>query len=361
VATRLAPPARPAPARTARPALRLFDWDTTTTLVVLMGGVVLAAAADSRYWSQILQIFVIYSGVAIWNGALMSRAGQVSFGQGAVLGIGAYGCAIAMVKADLPFWVAALVGAVAGTVLSGVFALPALRVSGYYLGFLTLSAAIVFPELIFEMEGLTGGIRGIAPPVEAGLYEPLVGGITPLVLVVAGFAAVSVLSHAWLRRSALGREMVVAKDSPEAAATLGISGGRVRSLAFLISGAVTGLAGAIYVPVIGYVGTDAFTVDLSLLFFFAVIAGGGGYALGATLGVAVLYLLPDVLLASFVEYRLLAYGLITLAIIAFMPAGVVGTIARAVRKRRQKASTDVTGELHDVMTGRVAGPDGERS
>src|SRR5699024_11014679 len=98
---------------------------------------------------------------AIWNGALLSRAGQVSFGQGAVLGCGAYGAAVAMVQADVPFWAAALVGTATGMAVSALFALPAFRVSGYYLGFLTLSVAIVFPEAVIELPELTGGIHGI--------------------------------------------------------------------------------------------------------------------------------------------------------------------------------------------------------
>lgn len=343
----------PVPAHTAarrRSRLsRLLTLDTGATLAILLGGILFAALADSRYWTQILQIFVLYSGVAIWTGALVSWAGQMSFGQGAVFGVGAYGAAIAMTNYQISFWVALVLGTVAGVVFSVLFALPALRVSGFYLGFLTISVAIVFPDAVIQLPELTGGIRGISPPVQTFLYEPIVASLTPLVLIIAGFGVFSVLTYATLRRSGLGRQMVTSKESSEAASTLGISPGRVRSIAFLLSGAVCGLAGALYVPVIGYIGTDAFSVDLSMLFFFAVIAGGAGYASGATLGVAVLYLVPNVLLASFSEYRLLAYGVITLAIIALMPSGVVGTIAQRVRSRTRGSASELSEQLHAAL------------
>lgn len=82
----------------------------------------------------------------------------------------------------------------------------------------------------------------------------------------------------------------------------------------------------------------AFLLDLSILFFFSVIVGGRGEPLAAVLGVAVLYLVPNILLAAFTEYRLLAYGVIALTIMIFFPDGIVGSAMRWLERRNKTES-----------------------
>ena len=128
--------------------------------------------------------------------------------------------------------------------------------------------------------------------------------------------------------------MRVAAVSPEAALTLGFSPGHVRSAAFVIAAFGTGLAGILYVPVVGFLSPSAFHVELSIFFFFSVIVGGRGRLLGPILGVWILYLVPNVLLVDLVNYRLIGYGLVALAIMLLFPDGLVGTIENRLRRWR---------------------------
>jgi branched-chain amino acid transport system permease protein len=214
-----------------------------------------------------------------------------------------------------------------------VFALPALRVQGYYLGFVTLSAAVVFPEMMVAWNSVTNGINGITRSVPS-LTEPIGLGLSWIALMVMGLAMATLVFHAVLRNLSLGREMRVAAVSPEAAMALGLNPGMLRFIAFTIAAAGTGLAGALYVPVLGFVSPYAFRVDLSIFFFFSVVVGGNGQLIGPVVGVWILYLVPNALLADLSTYRLLRYGIVALVIMLAFPDGVVGSTDKMLRRHR---------------------------
>jgi branched-chain amino acid transport system permease protein len=217
-----------------------------------------------------------------------------------------------------------------------LFAAPALRVQSFYLGFVTLSAALVFPEMLVAFSDVTNGINGIAQAVPA-LTTPFLGDLSLISVLVMGLAVLSLCGHSMFRHTALGRRIRVAARSPEAALTMGWSPGRLRFVAFTLVAFGTGLAGVLYLPAIGFVSPYAFRVELSIFFFFSVIVGGSGRLLGPIIGVWVLYLIPNVILADLAAYRLLAYGIISLVIMLLFPDGIVGTIAKLMNRYRVRA------------------------
>jgi branched-chain amino acid transport system permease protein len=264
---------------------------------------------------------------------LLADAGQVSFGQGAVFGLSAFTVGIVSGLWGYDYAVGFIAGVAMAVLLGLVFALPALRVQGYYLGFVTLSAAVVFPEMMVAGNSVTNGINGITRAVPS-LTEPIGFGLSWLALMVMAVAAATLAFHAVLRNLPLGRQMRVAAVSPEAAMALGLNPGLLRFIAFTIAAAGTGLAGALYVPVLGFVSPYAFRVDLSIFFFFSVVVGGNGQLVGPVVGVWILYLVPNALLADLSTYRLLGYGIVALVIMLAFPDGVVGGIDKALRRHR---------------------------
>lgn len=284
------------------------------------------------YWEQIFLLVNIYVVVAVMQNFLFMDAGQKSFGQGAIFGMGAYGFAIAVGLGGAS-WPLGVLAAIGGAVLGGViFALPALRVQGFHLGFATLSAAIVFPQLLVEAGDFTGGLNGISMFLPA-LLQPTALGVGPLSIVAIALASGALALHYMLRRARLGRRMRIAAESAEAAGSLGIRSGWMRFAAFIIASAVTGLAGALYVPAVGFISPQGFAVELSFIFFFAVVVGGRGQILGPVVGLWVVYILPNVLLVELLEYRLLVNGMLTLLVVILFPDGLVGTV-EAWRKKR---------------------------
>ena len=143
--------------------------------------------------------------------------------------------------------------------------------------------------------------------------------------------------------------MRVAAVSPEAALTLGASPGQLRFIAFTIAAIGTGIAGVLYAVSIAFVSPYAFRVDLSIFFFFSVIVGGSGRLIGPVVGTAILYLVPNALLADLASYRLLAYGAVALVIMLVFPDGVVGTMERAARRYRAR-----TRSVRDRLQGGAA-------
>lgn len=290
--------------------------------------------AGNAYWVHTFQLVNIYIAVAIFQNFLFVDAGQKSFGQGAILGLAAYGAAIVY---GLHGWspVASAAFGIAAAMVGGLlFALPALRVQGFHLGFVTMSAAIVFPQLLVTLDKWTNGINGINVQSPA-LTQERAFGVSYLGLAIAVFPMIALVTHYAIRRSKLGRDMFVAALSPEAARSLGIRPGVMRFLAFLIASVGTGICGLLYLPAVSFVSPQGFNIEMSFVFFFAVVVGGRGQMLGPIVGIWIVYILPNVLLTQFVEYRLLVYGCLTLAAVMIFPDGIVGSLERLRARRRR--------------------------
>ena len=281
-------------------------------IALVIGSVVVPALLGNPYWTHNFTIVSLFITVAVLQNLLLSDAGQVSFGQGAIFGAAAYTTGIVSGLWGYPFAVGFLCGLGASIAMGLLFAAPALRVQGFYLGFVTLSAALVFPEMLVAFSDVTNGINGIALRVPA-LTTVVFAGLSWISILAMALAVLSLVFHAWFRTTALGRTMRVAAVSPEAALTLGASPGQLRFIAFTIAAIGTGIAGVLYAVSIGFVSPYAFRVDLSIFFFFSVIVGGSGRLIGPVIGTAILYLVPNALLADLASYRLLAYGAVALA------------------------------------------------
>jgi branched-chain amino acid transport system permease protein len=322
----------------------LIQLDRATRIQLLLGtaavlvSVLAPALLGSAYWTHNFLIVNLFVAVAVLQNMLLADAGQVSFGQGAVFGLSAFTVGIVSGLWGQSFVVGLVAGVLMAVVLGLVFALPALRVQGYYLGFVTLSAAVVFPEMLVAFDALTNGINGITRavpeltvPIRLG---PIGLGLSWIAVLVMAVAIGALVFHAMLRGTRLGRQMRVSAVSPEAAMALGLNPGALRFVAFTIAAAGTGLAGALYVPVLGFVSPYAFRVDLSIFFFFSVVIGGNGQLLGPVIGAWILYLVPNALLADLANYRLLGYGIVALLIMLGFPDGVVGSIEKMRRRHR---------------------------
>jgi branched-chain amino acid transport system permease protein len=316
----------------------------------------------NSYWVHTFQLVNIYIAAAIFQNFLFVDAGQKSFGQGVLLGLGAYVTAIFFGLHGYSFGTAALIGLVAAFLGGLLFALPALRVQYFHLGFVTLSAAIVFPQLLMSLDKWTNGINGISVSMP-WMHHELALGLSPLTILVALYPMAALGVHYAIRRSKLGRQMRVAAISPEAARTLGIKPGVMRFIAFIIAAIGTGICGILYLPAVSFVSPQGFNVELSFVFFFAVVVGGRGQMLGPIVGIWIVFILPNIALAQFVEYRLLIYGVLTLLTVMLFPDGIVGTIERWRVKRgvagRGEQAFRVDAFLEDLQGGREQEPTDE--
>lgn len=336
--------------KSTRPSSRLHRLrpELTKELMLAVGlvivGTLLPAVLGLDFWAQMMLLIDLYLIATIGLNILMAEAGQISFGQGVVFGVAAYSSAMMMGVAGTGYAPAALVGLLAGTAVGGIMALPALRVQSYYLGFVTMAAALAFPQVLFIFEKQTQATTGISA-FPGGFDIVLAPGITVLTVVMIVVASLALVANALIRSSKFGRDMRMTGYSTEAASTLGMSPGRMRVAAFLVASLLGSIGGVLYLPVIGYAAPSSFAIDLSITFFLAVVVGGSGTIIGPLVGLAIVYIIPNALLANFEEYRMILFGVIAFTVMYLMPDGIVGFVKKHLAARR----TGIGGEAVDMQ------------
>lgn len=266
--------------------------------------------------------------------------GQLSLGHGALMAIGAYTASLLLKDHQLPV-VAVLLASVVSTGLIGiVFGYAAARLRGPYLAGATLTLAVALPQVATRYKDVFGGESGLsvpptAPPAWLGSDFP------PerwLAWIAIAAAAVTMLLLANLLRGSVGRAFRAVRDNEAAAALAGIDVARTQVLAFVISAACAGLAGALFGYWSGVTAPAGFGLGLSLQLVTAIVIGGLGSMAGAVWGSLVLVIVPTLTsgmastlnLPSAVANNLplAIYGGILVIAILVAPHGIQGGLVR---------------------------------
>ncbi|MDP4003370.1 ATP-binding cassette domain-containing protein [Methylobacterium sp. NEAU K] len=282
-------------------------------------------ALTAGYSHFVIALVALTTVAGVGLNVLLGLTGLISFGHAGFYAIGAYASAILTLN-GVSFWLALPAAALIAAIVGGLVAVPAMRVRGPYLAMLTIAFGVIVEHGLIEGGSLTGGQNGlVVTDAPSFLGAPLsAGGLAALAVLAA---ASSLFGFDALARSRLGRAMRAVRDSDVAAAALGFDPVRVKTLAFAISAALTGLAGAILPPLMLFIAPSSFPFSQSILFVLSVIVGGAGTVLGPLFGALVTVLLPEAL-SGLAEYRLLFFGLATLAVLWLVPSGLVGSLAR---------------------------------
>ncbi len=278
------------------------------------------AFAPNSYWLILLGLAGTYAIVGYGLNLLIGLGGQVSIGHAAFFAIGAYATAVLTTKYGWSYWLTLPAAMALGAALGAMLAAPALRVRGPYLAMVTIAFGLVIENVIIEAEALTGGFNGLSSidkPVLFGLQFTM---RTHAALIV-GCAIAVALAYSRIAASRFGQRLQAVRDAEAAGRAIGIDPVRVNTLAFAISAAAAALGGALFAPLMGFIAPDNFALLQSILFLLLTILGGVGTLTGPVLGAAVITLLPE-LLSSLVEYRLLVFGVLLVAILWLRPAGL---------------------------------------
>ncbi len=300
----------------ARPAIAALS----VVILFAFPGAFGLAASTVQLLNEILSLTVLAIGLNVAAGF----AGQFLLGLGAVFAVGGYAAAVA--ASHLPsigFLGMAAVAVVVGTAFGALAGLPALRVGGFYLGVVTLFAAIVVP-LVASNVGWLGGATGIALFAKPG-FNPSLSASGQYVL-FTGIVMVLTLGSWALLHSRLGRRFVVLASSEELAASLGIPSYRTKMAAVCISSAIASLGGSMYTYSQQFFSPDSAGVTLSVLALAAVVIGGLGTVSGPLIGCAIVFGLNTFL--SFHQYDGVVFGALLLLFILFTPRGLVHALSR---------------------------------
>jgi ABC-type branched-subunit amino acid transport system ATPase component/ABC-type branched-subunit amino acid transport system permease subunit len=291
---------------------------------------------SNSYYVFIMATLALTAIAGIGLNILLGLAGQVSFGHVGFYAIGAYTVAILTTAAKLDFWLALPLAVALSALVGGLLALPALRVKGPYLAMITIAFGFVVENGASEWKTLTGGQNGImsVPTVQAA---GMAFGERGVALLAIALCALLVFGFWRLSRSQWGAAMRAVKDSEIAAESVGLNPVAIKALAFALSAACAGLAGALFAPLSGFVTPSTFAFPQSILFVLVVIVGGAGTVSGPLVGAAIVVLLPEVL-AGLAEYRLLFFGALMLVVLWLAPEGIAGEVQKWVRRRRVSIS-----------------------
>ena len=305
---------------------------------LLMFAIMLAAfpfLATAFYLDLACQVFLAAIG-ALSLMLLTGYAGQISLGHAGLLAAGAFTVGILFREINAPFWVTLPAAAAIGALLGLVFGLPSLRLRGLYLAVSTLALYFVVVYLGGEYENNRGFSTGILidPPTIGG-YSISDARVWYFMLLMA--AALTLLFCINLLRSRTGRAWRAIRAHETVAEALGINIAAYKLLAFVISSAMTAVAGALFAYYRHFVSVDAFSFYLSIQYVAMIIIGGMGSLLGALLGAvfvtllpylieAVLQTLPDAQSYAGVLFAVnyAAFGAVMILFLLFEPLGLVG-------------------------------------
>ncbi|WP_311030594.1 branched-chain amino acid ABC transporter permease [Mesorhizobium koreense] len=291
-----------------------------------------------------LTMMLIYAIAILGLNLLTGINGQFSLGHGAFYAIGAYTAAILMEDAGLAYgWTLPVAGIIC--FVSGfLFGLPALRLEGIYLALATFGLAVAMPQFLklSVIEPWTGGVQGIVitkPDAPFGLplsQDQWLYYFTLVIGLLLYWFAVNLVS------SRSGRALMAIRDNPLAARAMGVNSALYKSLAFGISAAFTGIAGALGAIVVQFVAPDSFTFFLSVALFVGLVVGGVGWLPGALVGGAFVVFVPN--LAEHFNKALAGavYGVILILLIYLMPTGAGGLVRKVADfiGRRMKSRPD---------------------
>ena len=266
---------------------------------------------------------------------LTGYAGQVSLGHAGLIAAGAFTAGILFRETGTPIWATLPAAGLVGALLGLVFGLPSLRLRGLYLAVSTLALHFVVVYIGGEYETKRGFSTGIV------IDAPKIGGWTidgnrTWYFILLAAAAITLFVALNLLRTRTGRAWRAVRAHETVAGAFGIDVRRAKLSAFVVSSAITAIAGALFAHWRGFVSGEAFTLFLSVQYIAMIIIGGMGSLLGAILGAIFVTLFPYGIesamrvFAGRVNPSVIfsinhaAFGLVMILFLVFEPLGLVG-------------------------------------
>jgi branched-chain amino acid transport system permease protein len=275
---------------------------------------------DDSYIGVIAQRAYIYWILSAGLNLVVGYAGQIAIGWVSMLTLGAYTTAALTAGTATPAWhpyLALVAGGAVGALAGVIVGLPALRLRTFYFAMTTLGFATIVTQVALAWKDVTGGGVGTPGPVFPWPFDPG-WGFYYFCFILATLAT---WMTANLASSRFGRALVAIRDSEVAAEASGIAKPRLLVAVFLFAGALGGVAGGLFASLQSYITPDAFTFEMSVLFFIAILIGGRGSILGPALGTIVLTVLPE-FAAPLVQWSTFLYAAMLLAIVLLVPGGI---------------------------------------
>lgn len=318
-------------------AARLGAW------AVLVGAILSVAATGPNVTGYAITA-AIYVLVGLSLNVILGYVGQLSLGHQSLVGTGALFAAYLSKAEGWPFVVDVVVGGLAGAALALVIGFVALRIRGLYLALVTLVIGITLQGSLFQVPALTGGGAGESADRPSVLLSN-----SRFYLVCVAVCVVAFYVDTRLERSKAGRALLAIKEDERVAFSFGVDVMGYKLLAFVLSGLIAGVAGALFAFASQQFNGNDFSFQLALTFVLMTVVGGAGSRVGVAVGSIVFALLHTVvahagpfvsfanLFPSSLSGNLLQFGpdligaFLLLLTLAFNPGGLAQQLRPVVR------------------------------
>jgi branched-chain amino acid transport system permease protein len=252
---------------------------------------------------------------------LFGYCGQISLGHAGFYCIGAYTSAILSRNLGMPVFITIPIAGFFAMIIGILLALPAAKLVHHFLALVTISFGEIIYLFVSQARGLTEGYTGMN-----FIPRPKIGGIiftsnTSYYYVIYGILVILLALKQNLVASGTGRAFVAIREDAHAANGMGINITKYKTMAFAISAFYTGIAGALYAHLIGFISPETFTSNQSTLFLTMLLFGGMGNFWGPIIGSAILVIITE-FLQKLGSYQMLIYGAILLLVIIYIPGGI---------------------------------------
>ena len=282
---------------------------------------------------------LVFALAALGCNLLLGYTGLLSFGQGIFFGVGSYALGILLTRTALPMPLVLLAAIAAGAIVAALVGWLAIRQKGVYFVMLTLALTQMFYFIAYSTPEWTGGDNGLLdiptpaftlfgvelfPNDTAWRYYSFVA----LLFVLVFWALLRVTE------SIFGRTLLAIRDNPARASALGYNVVHFKLLAFVLSGMVTALAGALYAMTTNIAPLTSINYHMSEIILLVTVLGGTGKLIASLLGAAFYVIVSDWLSQLWPRW-LLVFGLLLMAVSLYMQGGLWGACSLVADRLRR--------------------------
>jgi branched-chain amino acid transport system permease protein len=272
-----------------------------------------------------LMIFAgIYCLITIGLSLLMGYTGQISLGQAAFYGIGAYVSATLTVHFQLNPWLCMFAGMIVASVVAVLVGVPALKLRGHYLAMATLAFGIIVFIVFNEEIEWTGGPDGLPGIPGLSIFGFEFDSVIKYYYLVWFFVFAAFIFTINVIQSRIGRALRAIHISEAASSAMGVNVSLFKIVVFVYSAILASLAGSLYAHYLNFINPSTFDLFFSIKLIIMIALGGMHDIWGAIVGAFLVTFLSFEWLHYFEEFEVIVYGIILLLVTIFLPHGLVG-------------------------------------
>ncbi len=320
----------------ARGTLSVFE------IALLVLCLVLVVAPIPQNLQDIIVLTFLWAGLATaWNIA-GGYTGLISFGHAAFFGIGAYTSTILLVRMNVTPWVGIWCGGLLAAFCGAILAVICVRLRGPFFILSTLAAAEVIRIAALNWSSLTGGPEGLAISPAADPVNMVFASKHAYLALMLGYLLLSYALTKLIDGSRYGYYLFAARDDEDAASAAGVNPLAVRTVALMLSAALTGIGGSLFAQYFLYLD-PTFVISPEVSFQFALLpaVGGLGTAIGPVLGSFLITpmseLLRSYLGSKVAGLHLAIYSALLIVVVLYFPSGIAGALSGLSRRKGGKS------------------------